>query len=203
MTSVRLSILKGSSSSGHYEHEGRPGKVGGSQPKNGKANGEKPSIYLDSYDEVESYKDGSKGYFITGEGKLVDVISDFGPGTNDHVGAFVAMEHPEVVGLTKDDAKEFERLYMEGDPDLMQYWEKIHKSGVIRVREFGKKVYIDTYNLDRKTLRRLQGLMDSGLIKFYPGKENIWISPRDWANEIRFTYADMIDANNVDIDNSK
>ena len=38
MTKVRLSILKGGASSGNFDHAGRPGKVGGSQPKgNGKA----------------------------------------------------------------------------------------------------------------------------------------------------------------------
>jgi hypothetical protein len=37
MTKVRLSILKGSASSGNFDHAGRPGKVGGSAPGKGKA----------------------------------------------------------------------------------------------------------------------------------------------------------------------
>ena len=42
MTKVKLSILKGSASSGNFGHAGRPGKVGGSAPSKGKGKISKP-----------------------------------------------------------------------------------------------------------------------------------------------------------------
>jgi hypothetical protein len=116
-----------------------------------------------------------KGYFITGydiftgksDGDLVDVTSDFGAETNDHVGFLIATEYPKALGMQKSEISAFrkinERLYGSNgvyssspspknaglsrrqidrldDTWLERYdklWSRIYANGNVRVREFG------------------------------------------------------------------
>jgi len=97
---------KGGPGSGHWGHAGRPGQRGGGRAgssiqivvgaerraaKIGKpAESTEPNIPL--YDTADQIAGGhfGKGYFIRNDGKLVDISSDFGGATNDHVGYIVA-----------------------------------------------------------------------------------------------------------------
>lgn len=119
---------------------------------------------VDSYDKIQSKEIGgtdSKGYFIMPDGKLVDINSEFGPGTNDHVGFLTAGEHPEAFGMSKNEAKKFLAAYENDDAGTIgEGWNKVFQSGIIRVREFGDEIAIETNTMDNSTLHRLQKLYD-------------------------------------------
>ncbi len=94
---------KGGPGSGHWGHVGRPGLHGGGRTgglssivhgairRRDKLSGlKKPKVHLyDTADQIEGGRMG-KGYFINKDNKLIDISSDFGGGTNDHVGYVVA-----------------------------------------------------------------------------------------------------------------
>lgn len=209
--------IKGGSGSGNFGHSGRPGKVGGSgggsgnwegpgqpryahdnnpkrnspqnraeKPKEGEtavATGPKP---LQHHSEIKEGPMG-RGWFITKKGDLYDVTSDFGAGTNDHVGVFLLPVVGEKLGLSPKkvgklaelrkrldemapDDKRWDKLsdkYQWMASDLMN---EVLSKGVIRVRAFKSSISIEGENMP---LKRVQQLMKAGKIpsdkksKFY------------------------------------
>jgi hypothetical protein len=154
-------VYKGGPGSGFAGHQGIPGHQGGSQSG---------MVYAD----VKSSKYG-KGYLISGGTENLYSISDeFGGGTNDHVGFMAMSETPEDFGLSKVEAKAMLKAYENGDEAIVDYWKKAFISGLIRVREFGNEIAIETMGVNNATLRRMQRLYDKGKLGLKPDSKITW-----------------------------
>lgn len=220
MATMIILDYKGSSKSGNYGHAGRPGKVGGSVPKGGAVTtAVAPTTQEEStgvtkvqtYDQIKSSRHG-KGYFIAPDGGLVDITSDFGGGTNDHVGFVVAMEHPEVLGLDKAASNKLkaastklygpsgndynERYEAAYDKAYEQLWNGIREAGLVRVRIFGDEVAIDGLRVNDRLPGKLQDLVFNDKL---PGtrKTRYSIEDADWTSStpfISFDYNTLVNA---------
>jgi hypothetical protein len=132
-----------------------------------------PEGAVAKYSDIKSTHFG-KGYFISGNDDLYDLAGEFGGGTNDHVGFVASTEHPEALGLTKQDVEKMLRSYENLDTECIDIWKKMFEAEVIRVREFGNEIAIDSNNLSTKTLERLQRLYAMGKFGFGAKQKLTW-----------------------------
>lgn len=155
-----------------------------------------PVAPVNSYSDVKESKFG-KGYLLSGTNELYDITGEFGGGTNDHPGYIAASSAPEKFGLTDKQANDMLAGYMIGNPNpIVDNWDRMFRSGMVRVREFGKESTIESEHVDDKTLRRLQRLYDENKLDLDPKKNHTWGS----ANQdeyIQFTAADFLSAKHV------
>lgn len=215
-----LAGLKGGPGSGNFGHGGLHGVWGGSGEDNGKdEEGQEEDPYsqdlkftkiVEHHSDIEMGKWG-KGYFIREDGSLVDVTSDFGGGTNDHVGFFIALDNPDILGVDVDLAdrakqlldsmdvlsdwggEEFRKLEDEYYDVMSEVWHDIDAAGNIRVRVWdlpsrGRSVAIDG-PIDR--VSELQNLVLDGKIPSNVDSYS-WDSRR--AGYFRFTYDELMSA---------
>ena len=88
-----------------------------------------------------------KGYWYVG-GKLHDVSSDFGGGTNDHVGFLwlsdEGQSHGREFGLTPGDIQVLRDFYESGDADadVGAVFTKVRESGAVRLRVFDQTLAV-------------------------------------------------------------
>jgi len=148
-------------------------------------------------------KSQMRGYFISGDDRLIDITDEFGGGSNDHPGAFLAMEKPEIFGMSKAMAKKFAKAYedAEASEDMTKGWDAIFNSGAIRVRQFGDTVYVESRHVDRGTLRRLQKMHD--INKFNVPSKMVWSSSSWDGPTIEATAAEFLSAKYVTGDTLK
>lgn len=105
-----------------------------------------------------------RGWFVMPDVSLIDVTSDFGEGSNDHVGIFVIADNASEFGVTRKEAlSALDEVNESGDPTtLMELWKKVYDKGIIRVRQFGDVLAINSMN--PIPLAHLQQLMEKGKI---------------------------------------
>lgn len=180
-------ILKGGPGSGHFDHAGRPGKVGGSQPSHytgpasryenepieqvGNLRIPKHVIAkdIDELSEVSHPSLGStRPYWIAPDGTLISVLKFADKDEYiDHVLSAVELAklNPEEYG---------EKVFQKFNPWVRKNkaWERTLELGFVRVDYNAvakdrrgntiSRLVLTTYSLNKRMLRKLQGLVDSG-----------------------------------------
>ena len=142
---------------------------------------------VDRYDDIKSDSGGGKGYFVTPDGRIIDV-SDVD--TEMHI-SYIA-EHNEAFGVQDSDINYY-RKYEEGG----KIFSRLYSNKFIRVREYKGEVNIETKNVDKRTLSKLQKLYDTNKLGgFSTNKKHYW-SSGDGSKNVSFTFADFLDAKNV------
>jgi hypothetical protein len=198
-----IGVLKSySAEDGHTA--GIPGHQGGSLPAG--------VVLLDKYSQVKTRPGFGKGYWIMPDDKLIDVSDDFiefatgGSQANGHIGFMTAGENYKLFGLNAKQGELLRNIFgpngenYAGSDAAVQVFAALHKTGAIRVCEFQQQTAIDTYNMDNKTLHRLQRLMDEDKFSMKPGTTLTWTSmirSSDGSNNQSYstsTYEDFISA---------
>jgi len=155
-----------------------------------------PATPVNSYSDVKESKFG-KGYLLSGNNDLYDITGEFGGGTNDHPGYIAASSAPEKFGLTDKQANDMLAGYMIGNPNpIVDNWDRMFRSGMVRVREFGKESTIESEHVDDKTLRRLQRLYDDNKLDLDPKKNHTWGNSNQ-DEYIQFSATDFLSAKHV------
>ena len=149
----------------------------------------------DQRDVYEAFGGMGKAYWLTGKGKLYDISSDMGGGTDDHVGFFAIAEQEvpvEDFGITKEEALAMHDAYLNGEfTDVSveaQY--KILRSGAIRIRVYPETFVALSDKRDSKTRNRL---IDFMLEKKIKRDEILWEDSDQSMKE--YTYTDFMGMN--------
>ena len=142
-----------------------------------------------------------RGYFIMPDDSMLGVVDTEYNASGSHIESILMSGRYEEFGLSESDIDE-EKI-INGDTEYLNgMWDKIYKTGVIRVRQIDKEVNIGTPFIDKSTLRRLQRLADKNRFDFTPGVVNFWeqYQGAKGGSTIKFTYEELLDANYVRID---
>jgi hypothetical protein len=187
--------LKGGKGSGHHGHSGRPGKVGGSVA--GKGVGESTTkyvTYVDTYNNLSAVKSNEPhvSYFITYDNKVLDI------GYGTHSGY--------IRQLMKESTESFSALGVDSPTQsITSNFDAAMIAGSIRVYATPRTIAIDTAQRDKRTLRRLQRLVDEGKIDFID--ENGKFKALEWGNALKYndpvikaTYEEFLSAKYVSED---
>jgi SPP1 gp7 family putative phage head morphogenesis protein len=171
-----LSLFKGGPGSGHFGHEGRPGQVGGSASGEGS---QLPESRPQTADDIKMGPTMGRGWLINTNNSLIDVTSDFGGGTNDHVGIFIIEDYGEELGLSKEDVNRLKKMSKEveegdlnddktselADEYAMLASDKLNElmgKGVIRVRDW-EDIGVSIQG-EKMSLSRIQSLIEKNKI---------------------------------------
>lgn len=121
-----------------------------------------PMNVMDSFDDLVVSEYGG-GYFITGDGTLVDLTPEFGPGTNDHPGGQIAISNPAMVNVpysatTKLAAENLKDEFGDGWMDAYEgVWSNLQKTNTrISVGNRGGGMSIQSPTMDNNTLKQIQ-----------------------------------------------
>jgi hypothetical protein len=135
--------------------------------------------YLKDEKEIKVGSEMGRGWFIAPDGDLIDVTSDFGGGTNDHVGMFIISGVGDKLKLPSNKIEKLKKMedYINGpdfdfnndedllDKQMMLGSDMINlamKKGTIRVREFeGNYISIQGEGL---SLNKIQALIEKNKI---------------------------------------
>ena len=105
-----------------------------------------------------------RAYWISKSGKVFDVSSDMGGGTDDHVG-YLALAYGEVpfkdFGINQKDIEALKELYEtgEGTPESGMAASKILKNGNIRVRAYQNEIDITSSEVVSGVAKKVMDLM--------------------------------------------
>jgi len=132
------------------------------------------SSYPKTVDEIKSTQYG-KGFFIAPDGDLIDISSEFGGGTNDHVGTIGMDKYAKKLGLPQEDiskmekivdklnkmgdtfSSKFEKLSDKQNEMATNMMLKAFEKGALRVRLFKGVVAIEGHNIALSKIQNLLG----------------------------------------------
>lgn len=106
-----------------------------------------------------------QGYFITPSGETIDISSDFGEGTNDHVG-FLALAYENdmaaKLGITLKDQKKLKRMYETGEPtgEETEILNRMLENNA-RIRVFDNEISINTGKITNKVKDAVLNMAES------------------------------------------
>ena len=105
-----------------------------------------------------------KGYWLCHDGTIIDVSSDFGGGTEDHVGFLASAYNPSLIRkfrLSKIDVAWLKDLYEEGNgsSEAFLVCKKIIDKGNIRIRIFQNTLYATVSVIDESSIKRVTDFM--------------------------------------------
>ena len=221
---------KGGAGSGHHGHQGRPGKVGGSTartrtipleqiPQSFKFNHEEYGDgvereysfrQFDSYDEMikdksNEWENGIYSYLVLPSGKLLQT-----PKNVEHTEAAMALMQSDYHEILGDFDPKPVVAEMKRKGEMLGYlpfvWSPALQASITRVWVSTNKkavgMQISTDELDRNHLRKIQKLMDSGVIPAYHKNKPIdvmWSSYEDYgtSQEVRTNTLEILTAKGV------
>lgn len=171
-------VEKGGPGSGNFHHGGRPGQVGGSSPFD---------TVVDTADKLQdSY--GYNAYFITPEGKLLDVYAGGYKGHAEYMA-----RHASSMGLTEQEAAD---IVDEGGwpKDAARRWhalDKVTQAGYVRVAVTPTDLNIEMSHVDTAALRQVKRWVDDNKLPYRdkvvlsavrPGQPSIYAKTPDLLN---------------------
>lgn len=186
VTSYLLRTLKGGAGSGYFGHAGRPGKKGGSAASQHSQSGEeerKLRVYNTyaamKHDQAVPFRGfNSISYFVTPDNKCISTNPVY---EDEEVGDVHSLPtHPELVARNSNNPHLRKVFSLDNGEDKTNAWGTIRNmltKGAMRVREYailkGETTVADiaVASIDNKTIRRIQKLVDDGVIRLdYNGK---------------------------------